>query len=267
MRRGVVRRARRRRELKVPSRPEDPAGLVQRAVARASSTSSSCSRRPLATNALLQRTGGPTKLFTTAGFEDVLEIGATDASFAVRARAGEAPHRCSAVEDRHGVDERIGMDGVVTAARRRGDRALCASSCPAGTTVAVCFLHAYRDAARTSSKLAARLRELGHVVSVSSEVAPLPREYERTSTTVVDAYVEPGACVGSSALQLARRRNCASWSRRVVHALQVRPARARCCRVRRRASWQTERLAARLGLAGRRRARHRRHLHRRGADP
>lgn len=176
-----------RRELKVPSRPDDPAGLVQEILHGLTDVELVFSTT-VATNALLQRSGGPTKLFTTAGFEDVLEIGRQTRP-SLYALEPEKPRPLLDVEDRHGVDERIGFDSVVTELTD-AEIERCVRLVPTGTTVAVCFLHAYRDAAH-EQRLASRLRALGHVVSVSSEVAPLPREYERTSTVVVDAYVTP----------------------------------------------------------------------------
>ena len=189
-----------RRELKVLSRPEDPAGLVLELIDAAGlSDVELVYSTTVATNALLQRSGGPTKLFTTAGFEDVLEIGRQTRP-ELYALEPHKPPPLLGVEDRHGVDERIGVDGVVTALSD-AEVERCVRLVPAGTTVAVCLLHSYRDPGHERA-LATRLRALGHTVSVSSELAPLPREYERTSTTVVDAYVTP-ALRGLEALRSA----------------------------------------------------------------
>ncbi|MEO6953685.1 MAG: hydantoinase/oxoprolinase family protein, partial [Polyangia bacterium] len=207
-----------RRELKVLSRPEDPAGLVLELLDGRSDVELVYSTT-VATNALLQRSGGPTKLFTTAGFEDVLEIGRQTRP-SLYALEPQKPAPLLDVEDRHGVDERIGVEGIVTPLID-AEVERCVRLVPPGTTVAVCFLHSYRDASH-ERMLATRLRALGYTVSVSSEVAPLPREYERTSTVVVDAYVT-SALQGLEALR-------ASTSLRIMESsggarVEVRPAR------------------------------------------
>ncbi|MGZ3427428.1 MAG: hydantoinase/oxoprolinase family protein, partial [Polyangia bacterium] len=149
----------------------------------------------VATNALLERRGGPVALVTTAGFEDVLEIG-RQARPLLYALHPVVPAPLVDAALRFGVDERLAADGSVVraltaealrelvarveaAVRERGVRA-----------IAVCLLHAYANDAHERA-IAEALAPLGLPLSRSSEVLPLPREYERTSTTVVDAYVRP----------------------------------------------------------------------------
>jgi len=149
----------------------------------------------VATNALIERRGGPVALVTTAGFEDVLEIG-RQARPALYALHPVLPAPLVEAALRFGVDERLGPDGsvlraptaevlaelrakVAAAVQERGVRA-----------IAVCLLHAYANDAHERA-VAEALAPLGLPISRSSAVLPLPREYERTSTTVVDAYVRP----------------------------------------------------------------------------
>ncbi|GAB3020249.1 hydantoinase/oxoprolinase family protein [Natronobiforma cellulositropha] len=142
-------------------------------------------------NALLERSGAKTALVTTAGFRDVLEIGrqTRPSLYDVTATRPEplVPRR-----RRLEIDERASEDGVerpVTdeACARLADEveALGAES------VAVSLLHAYATP-ENEARLADALRErLSVPVSASHEVLPEFREFERTSTTAVDAFVRP----------------------------------------------------------------------------
>jgi N-methylhydantoinase A len=149
----------------------------------------------VATNALLERSGGPVALVTTAGFEDVLEIGRQARPKLYALHPVVAPPLVDAPL-RFGVDERLAADGSVL--RAPSAEALAELVARVGAAVrdsgvraiAVCLLHAYATDAHERA-VAAALAPLGVPLSLSSAVLPLPREYERTSTTVVDAYVRP----------------------------------------------------------------------------
>lgn len=146
----------------------------------------------VATNALLERAGARTGLLTTAGFRDVLHIGRQDrpALYDLSARRPEplVPRHL-----RHEVAERmlhtgevrlpIDLDGV--------ERALAALLAEGIESLAICFLHAYANPAHEQQALA-MIRRLAPLlnVSLSSEILPEFREFERTSTTVVNAYVQ-----------------------------------------------------------------------------
>jgi N-methylhydantoinase A len=145
----------------------------------------------VATNALLERSGGPVALVTTAGFEDVLEIG-RQARPRLYALHPVVPPPLVDVALRFGVDERLAADGSVLRAPAAAELdALRARIAAANVkAIAVCLLHAYANPAHERA-VAAALAPLGLPLSLSSAVLPLPREYERTSTTVVDAYVRP----------------------------------------------------------------------------
>ncbi|MEJ8573568.1 hydantoinase/oxoprolinase family protein [Microbaculum marinum] len=144
-------------------------------------------------NALLQKIGAPTGLITTRGFRDVLEIGRlrTPGMFDLQ---WEKPEPLVRRRHRREVSERIAADGsvlipldaseLVDVARELVDAGL--------TSIAICFLNSYRNPVH---ELAAEriLAEAfpGLKVTTSVSVLPEAKEYERTSTTVVNAYVRP----------------------------------------------------------------------------
>lgn len=145
----------------------------------------------VATNAVLERRGARVALVATAGFGDVLRIGRQ-----TRARLYDffVEDRRPLVDPRdiHTLHERVTASGDVLEPLRDEDvRALAAALRGSGAeSVAVCFLHAYVNAAH-ERRAADLLREAGFAVSASSAVLPEYREFERWSTTVVNAYVTP----------------------------------------------------------------------------
>ena len=144
----------------------------------------------VATNALLERRGGRTALVTTEGFRDLLEIGRQDRPSLYDLTRGR-PAPLVPRDLRFVVRERMGPDGVVVpldaASLAAAVDAVAAADVDA---VAVCllfgFLHPDHER-RVGAALRARLP--GLAVSLSHEVLPEFREYERTSTTVADAYL------------------------------------------------------------------------------
>jgi 5-oxoprolinase (ATP-hydrolysing) len=188
----------RHKVLTTPHSPDEAAlrgleELCDRAGVRMRSVGAVVHATTLVTNALIERKGARTALLTTAGFRDVLEMGREQRydiyDLFLRFPKPLVPRRW-----RVEVDERITRDGSVLrpidldGARRVVER-LVAEGVEA---VAVVFLHAYRNPVHEQ-----RVRELvtsqfPHlVVSVSSEVCPEIREYERTCTTVCNAYTQP----------------------------------------------------------------------------
>ena len=147
----------------------------------------------VATNALVERKGAKVGLLTTEGHRDVLEM-----------REGLKPERYNLrlpreapLVPRHlrfGVRERIRADGRIETPLDPDSlgKALRGLRRAAVESVAVCYLHSYRDDRHERVTRAAIEGELpGVYVSLSSEVLPRIKEYERTSTTVVNAYVGP----------------------------------------------------------------------------
>jgi N-methylhydantoinase A len=144
------------------------------------------------TNALLEERGARTALVATAGFADLLEIGRQDRPELYRLCA---PRPAPLVERglRFEAAERTGPDGVVEAlADEEPERLVAAIEASGAESVAVCLLFSYLDP-RHEERIASCLRERlpGVHVSASHEVLPRFREYERCSTTVVDAYLSP----------------------------------------------------------------------------
>src|SRR5437588_674731 len=146
----------------------------------------------IATNALLERRGARVVLVTTRGFEDLLWLGRQDRA-ALYDLARHHPPPLVAREDVVPAGERMGPTGVLepltdgeVARVVAGVRAL------APEAVAIALLFAFRDPTH-ERRLASALRDaLPHVpVAASHEVLPLFREFERTSTTTVEAYLRP----------------------------------------------------------------------------
>ena len=204
--------------LKVPSTPDDPAqallegvrrvlelapGVVAEAIAHGTT---------VATNAMLEERFQALALVTTRGFRHVLEIGRQS----VPSGYGNSyfwvkPERIVPLERVFEVTERLDFRGdVLTPLDEEGARAVARELRRSGArAVGVCFLHAYANPdheLRMRELLLAEAPDL--VVSISSEVWPEYREYERTVTTLVDAFVKPHVN-GYLARTEARLRNVA----------------------------------------------------------
>ncbi len=146
----------------------------------------------VATNALLERRGARTALVTTEGFRDVIEIGRQDRASLYDLTAHK-PAPLVPLELRFTVRERMGPAGVVAPLDDRSLRdAVAAVAAAAVDAVAVCllfsFLHPEHEL-RVGEALRAALP--GVRVSLSSELLPEFREYERCSTVVANAYLAP----------------------------------------------------------------------------
>lgn len=147
----------------------------------------------LAANTLIERTGEACALLTTEGFRDVLEIGNADRYDHYDLQI-EKPEPLVPRQWRVPIRERTRHDGTVVVPLAEEDVREAARRIRAGglRAVAIAFLHSYRNAAH--ERRAAEILEAeipGVCVSLSSEVAPEIREYERTSTTVANVYVRP----------------------------------------------------------------------------
>ena len=189
------------RHFKVPSTPHDPSEAIQEGVGKlleicdiaGDHISHLGHGTTVATNMIIERRGTPTGLLTTKGFRDVLEIGRQIRphlyDYNVRKPEPLVPR-----EQRLEVDERVDAEGNVL---RPLDEAQLTQGVgqlkDAGlTSIAVCFLHAYKapDHERLARAAIERLMPDAYV-SLSSEVLPEFREFERLSTTVINAYVGP----------------------------------------------------------------------------
>ncbi len=183
--------------LKVPSTPRQPAEAIGQAIRQIVISGADGSGLELicgttvGTNALLQRKGGRVTLVTTAGFEDVLEIG-RQARPQLYNLLFEMSEPLVPRARRLGLRERLDSEGGVLLAPARGDvakitRAVVRSR---AKSVAVCLLFSFVNPAH-EKVLARALAATGLPVSVSHEILPEYREFERTSTTVINAYLVP----------------------------------------------------------------------------
>ena len=147
----------------------------------------------LATNALIERKGARTALVTTDGFRDSIEI-AYEHRFEQYDLYMQRPEPLVPRPWRFEVPERMAADGAVLlpmdeAAVEAIGAQLAAQGIEA---VAVCFMHAYQNAAheQRAQEILARFIP-AEAIAISSEVCPEIREYERASTTIANAYVLP----------------------------------------------------------------------------
>jgi len=180
---------------KVPSTPDDPSRAVLAGLAELLGPDSVGDARVIhgstvATNALLERKGARVALVTTAGFEDVIEIG-RQARSDIYDLAVSKPEPLVPAERRFGVRERLDERGnVVTALDEDEVRQVAKTVAASGAeSVAVCLLHSYANPEHERA-IGAALEGSGFI-SISYDVLPEFREYERTSTTAVNAYVGP----------------------------------------------------------------------------
>ena len=147
----------------------------------------------LATNALIERRGARTALITTQGFRDVIEM-RSESRFEQYDLNLELPAPLLPRNRRYVVGERMDADGNVLIALERAEvEALADELARAGyDSVAVGLLHSYVNDAHErliAEVLAERLP--GAMVSLSCEVSPQMREYERFNTTIANAYIKP----------------------------------------------------------------------------
>jgi N-methylhydantoinase A len=195
----VFLRAGRLEILKVPSTPANPALAIKNAIQEichpgkhgADPLDITCGTT-VGTNALLERRGGHVALVTTAGFEDVIEIGRQARPrlydlFVTRPGGPLVPRGW-----RIGAQERVGADGktLVRFAPREMKSVARRVARLRPDAVAVCFLFSYANPAHERA-VARALRRAGFLTSVSHEILPEFREFERTATTVINAYLAP----------------------------------------------------------------------------
>jgi N-methylhydantoinase A len=181
------------RMFKVFSTSQDPSLAIADALNKIASSGSSILLHgtTVGTNTLLQRKGARVALITTAGFEDAIEIGR-------QARPKLYDFFFDRVEPlmpaslRFGVDERTSSEGVVLHApsseELRGLKIRVAEQNPAAIAISLLFSFANPS---NEAAVVAELKELAMPLSVSHEIMPEFREYERTSTVAVNAYLQP----------------------------------------------------------------------------
>ncbi|MBI3406631.1 MAG: hydantoinase/oxoprolinase family protein, partial [Acidobacteria bacterium] len=211
--------------IKVPSTTADPAEAIANSLKAILANATDGKRiheldlvcgTTVGTNALLQRRGGRVALVTTAGFEDIIEIGRQ-----ARPKLYEffvsRPEPLVPTKLRFGLRERVGCDGRILERPSKSEiaRAIRNVERTRPDAVAVCLLFSYINPVHERI-LAKRLRQGGFLVSVSHEILPEFREFERTATTVVNAYLS--SIMSRYLSQIRERAAAASRARR----LQVR---------------------------------------------
>jgi N-methylhydantoinase A len=181
---------------KLLSTPHDPAeavlaGLQQIGLTEDNAHIEIVHGTTVATNALLERKGARTALVTTRGFADVLQIGRQNRPELYNLSYTPPPPLIPS-ELRFEVDERIDHTGQVLTPLdpAQVDTLLPLLQQQQIESVAVCLLFSFLHPAH-EQLIAAKLRAAGFLVSASCEILPEFREYERTSTTVINAYVSP----------------------------------------------------------------------------
>ncbi len=189
---------------KVPSTPAAPADAIlagiervlagrdlQQVVGSAGFRAEIAHGTTVATNALLERKGARTALVTTAGFEDVIEIGRQARPDLYNLNVTR-PAPLVPQELRFGIQERVDSDGRVIEVLRRSALSTLRRQLREAQvdSIAISLLFSFANAAHERA-IAEALRVLGVPVSVSHEILPEYREYERTSTVVVNAYLAP----------------------------------------------------------------------------
>lgn len=186
---------------KVLTTPGDPSeaveeglrGLLEREGVDAAQLKTIIHGTTLVTNALIERRGAATALLTTEGFRDAVAIG-TEHRYDMYDIFLEKPEPLVPRNLRYGIRERALDDGsILRELDEEQVRAVAGELRERGIgAVAVSFLHGFRNPAheqRVAGILAEEAPEVA--VSLSSEVSPEIREYERTSTTIANVYVRP----------------------------------------------------------------------------
>jgi N-methylhydantoinase A len=184
---------------KVPSRPRHEAAAVLAGLEALGIASAEVRRlvhgTTVGTNAVLERRGARVALLTTAGFRDLIEIGRTKRNIpALFIPTFVRPKPVVERKHRFEVTERLGPDGAVLVPLDPAsiEGALDGALAAGAEALAVCLLHAYLNPAHEHFVAdAAKGRAPGLPVSCSADVVAEYREFERFSTTVLNAYLQP----------------------------------------------------------------------------
>lgn len=188
---------------KVPSTPDDPSIAISEGARRILDNLGTPVRpavsffghgTTVATNALIQGKGARAGVVTNAGFRDLLELARQRRPHLYDLQTDKPPALVPR-DRRHEVDARIHFDGRVETAPKEAEiRAVARQLGARGVeAVAICFLYSFVDPAHEKQVAAILKEELGASVFItaSHQVCPEFREYERLSTTVVNAFLGP----------------------------------------------------------------------------
>jgi N-methylhydantoinase A len=194
----VYEAARKIRVFKVASTPDDPSRAIAAGLQRVAKESKSEFSKievvhgtTVGTNALLQRRGARVALVTTGGFEDVIEIGRQARPELYNLNAVKPPPLVS-TELRFGIAERVACDGEVLQSLTDAElrRLIEDVQRTAPEAVAICLLFSFVRP-QHEKQIAEALEKLQVPLSISHQILPEYREYERTSTVCVNAYLQP----------------------------------------------------------------------------
>ena len=186
------------RVFKIASTPADPSTAITEGLRRIADLTGARLRdvkiihgTTVGTNALLERRGAKTALVTTAGFEDVLAIG-RQARPSLYDLNATRPRPLVPSELRYGVGERVTASGEVLEELTGGAIQQLVKKLKRARveSIAVCLLFSFVRP-RHERLLAEALSSLGVPLSVSHRILPEYREYERTSTVTINAYLQP----------------------------------------------------------------------------
>ena len=211
----------RTRMLKVFSTPSDPSQAIVGALSKINHEGEFILLHgtTVGTNSLLERKGARTALITTAGFEDAIEIGR-------QARPKLYDFFFSRVEPlvpadlRFGIEERTASNGDILTSPSSGDLKSLVEQIAAKQpeSVAISLLFSFANP-KNETAIAEAVKRLGVPLSISHQILPEFREYERTSTVVINAYLQPVMerylkNLETRAGELATQREIASRKRR-----------------------------------------------------
>ena len=181
------------RILKVFSTPHDPSKAIAEALRQIGVDGPLILLHgtTVGTNTVLQRKGARVALVTTAGFEDVLEIGRQARPELYDLFFDRVPPLVPQ-ERRFGVDERTSNEGNILRHPTKADLRTLAEKLSQASpeAIAISLLFSFANA-HNEKQVAAALRTLRLPLSISHEILPEFREYERTSTIVMNAYLQP----------------------------------------------------------------------------
>ena len=184
---------RRLRMLKVFSTPGDPSRAIVDALAKIATDTDFLLLHgtTVGTNALLERKGARTALVTTAGFEDAIEIG-RQARPKLYDFFFERVQPLVPADLRFGIAERTAADSEILIEPIAEDLRALVARVAAGKpeSAAISLLFSFANP-KNEAAVATSLKQLGIPLSISHRILPEFREYERTSTIVINAYLEP----------------------------------------------------------------------------
>jgi len=183
-----------KRSAKVPSKPSEPVRAIMESIESVGLTWDDVEEivhgTTIVTNDIVEQKFRPCALIATKGFSDSIEIGRTSRRSLYRLDLEPKARPLVPAEHRFEVDERLTADGNVDRPLTDADieRVITEIQATGVDTVAVCLLHSFSNPEH-ETRLGVRLREVFENVSLSHEISPEMREFERMSTTVLNAMM------------------------------------------------------------------------------